>query len=350
MVDRHFLNIVMLVEIALLVLAVAVFFAHGLWLFLNHRRVMRLTETARQSLARLVTRGTINLEDIELLRQLRQDVQVTVFLETSRNLTGSGKERLRFVAHEISLIERARKLCESRLWTRRLRGARLLSRMDVADPIVVKLLSDENAAVRAQAAEWAAAQPSPPIIATMLTMLADPATQARFAVQDALLRMGSIVTEPLAAFLETHTGLPAESGLRVAGAIGSSRFLPAANRLSASENVGVRVAATNVLAAIGDVSSADRLAALLKDPDSGVRAAAARGLGRMQHWQSGSQLAECLRDSSWQVRREAGLALRAIGAPGALFLRRAIKGDDRFASDMAQQVLDLPEAAATAAG
>ncbi len=349
MVNQNLLDAVMLVEIALLVLAVAVFFTHGLWLFLNHRRVMRLTETARESLARLVTRGTINLEDIELLRQLRKDVQVTVFLETSRNLTGSGKERLRFVAHEVSLIERARKLCESRLWTRRLRGARLLSRMDVGDPIVVKLLSDQNAAVRAQAAEWAATQPSPSIIATMLAMLADPATQARFAVQDALLRMGTIVTEPLAAFLETHTGLPAESGLRVAGAIGSSTFLPAANRLSANEDVGVRIAATNVLGAIGDVSSADRLATLLKDPDEGVRAAAAHGLGRMQHWQSASQLAECLRDSSWQVRREAGLALRALGAPGALFLRRAIKGDDRFASDMAQQVLDLPEAAATAA-
>ena len=66
MVNQNLLNVVMFVEIALLVLAVAVFFGHGLWLFLNHRRVMRLTETARQSLARLVTRGTINVEDVEL--------------------------------------------------------------------------------------------------------------------------------------------------------------------------------------------------------------------------------------------------------------------------------------------
>jgi len=29
-----------------------------------------------------------------------------------------------------------------------------------------------------------------------------------------------------------------------------------------------------------------------------------------------------------------------------LFLRRALKSDDRFAADMAQQVLDLPTAAA----
>ena len=66
----------------------------------------------------------------------------------------------------------------------------------------------------------------------------------------------------------------------------------------------------------------------------------------MHYWQAGSLLAERLRDQRWRVRREAGLALRAIGAAGTLFLRKALKGDDRFAADMAQQVLDLPEAAA----
>ena len=65
----------------------------------------------------------------------------------------------------------------------------------------------------------------------------------------------------------------------------------------------------------------------------------------MHYWQAGTLLAERLRDERWRVRREAGLALRALGAPGTLFLRRALKGDDRFAADMAQQVLDLPEAA-----
>lgn len=346
MIDTGLLNRVMFVEIALLVLAVVIYFSHGLWLFLNQRRLRRSTESARESLARLVTRGTINVEDITLLRQLRHDVQENVFLEISRSLTGTGKERLRFVAQEVSLLTRARNLCENRAWTRRLRGARVLSRMDVTDPLVSKLLADPHPAVRAQAAEWAAAQPSLPIISTMLTMLADPATQARFAVQDALLRMGGIVAEPLAAFLETHSGLPAEAGLRVAEALAATGFRPAAIRLSASDDAGVRIAATNLLGAIGDAPSAERLTELLKDSDSRVRSAAARGLGRMQHWQAASQLAESLRDAAWHVRRDAGLALRSIGAPGALFLRRAIKGDDAFAADMAQLVLDLPEAAA----
>lgn len=346
MVNRSLLDIVTMVEIALLVFAVVVFFAHGLWLFVSQKRFLRDMTAARDSLTHLLTRGTINVEEIEALRRIPRDAQVAAFLEASRNLTGTGKERLRFVAREVALLDRARKLCESGRWTRRLRGARLLARMDVADPLVEKLLADPNPAVRAQAAEWAAAQPSPSVISIMLTMLADPATQARFAVQDALLRMGVTIADPLASFLETHSGLPAEAGLRVAEALAETRFLPAALRHSASEDVSVRCAAANLLGAIGGADSAARLTELLEDSDSLVRAAAAHGLGRMQHWPAASQLAGCLRDSAWRVRRDAGLALRALGAPGALFLRRALKGDDPFAADMSQQVLDLPAAAA----
>ena len=345
MISEYLLKSVMLIELGLLVLAVGVFFTHGLWLLLTQKRALRQMETGRDSLAKLLTRGTVSVEEIDVLRQLPRDVQVMAFLEISRNVSGAGKERLRFVAGEVSLIERARKLCESRNWTKRLRGARLLARMDVADPLVEKLLADPNPAVRAQTAEWAAAHPSPTVISAMLEMLADPATQARFAVQDALLRMGSIIAQPLAAFLETHTGPPAENGLRVAESLAETRFLPAALRLSASEETGVRIAATNLLGSIGDSASAGRLTDLLKDSDSHVRAAAAHGLGRMQYWQAASQLAETLRDSTWRVRRDSALALRAIGAPGVLFLRRALKGNDAFAADMAQQILDLPEAA-----
>lgn len=346
MVNRNLLDLVMIVEIALLVLAVGFFFAHGIWLFVTQRRFLRDMTSARDSLARLLTRGTIDIEEIDSLRQAPRDAQVAAFLEASRNLTGAGKERLRFVAGEVSLLDRARKLCGSRLWTRRLRGARVLARMDVADPLIEKLLADPNPAVRAQAAEWAATHPTLSVISIMLTMLADPATQARFAVQDVLLRMGATIADPLASFLETHSGLPAESGLRVAESLAEPGFLPAALRHSASEEVGVRTAAANLLGAIGGAEAAARLTELLQDPDSLVRAAAAHGLGRMQHWPGAAQLAECLRDPAWRVRRDAGLALRAIGAPGALFLRRALKGNDPFAADMSQQVLDLPAAAA----
>jgi len=346
MVSVGLLTVVILIELGLLAVAVVVFFAHGVWLSRSQRRLSRLTSAGRDSLARLVTRGAVNIKEMDALESLPQDIQVIAFLEISRNLSGDGKERLRFLSQRVGVVDRARALCVSRRWQGRLRGARILSQLDVADPLVQRLLADEHPAVRAQAAEWAASQPSVPVISAMLVLLADPATQARFAVQNALLRMGSVVAGPLRDFLETQTGRAAEAGLRVAESIAEPGFGPAALRLSRSEDVSIRVASAKLLGAIGDAPAAERLIALLRDDEAKVRAAAARALGRMQHWQAGSLLSDALRDRTWRVRREAGLALRAIGAAGALFLRRALKGDDRFAADMAQQVLDLPEAAA----
>jgi hypothetical protein len=346
MVNEGLLNIVMLVEVGLLAIAVVLFFTHGVWLFLTEKRQMRQSKIARDSLAQIVTRGTVHVEQIETLKTLPPDIQVVAFLEISRNLTGTGKERLRFAAQQIGVIDRARKLCTSRLWQRRLRGARILSQLDVADPLVQTLLADKHPAVRAQAAEWAASQPSVPVISSMLGLLADQATQARFAVQNALLRMGSIIAEPLGVFLESQSGRAAEAGLRVAESLAEPSFGSSALRLSRVEDIGIRVAAAKLLGAIADAAAAERLMEMMTDVEARARAAAAEALGRMQHWQAGSLLAAGLRDRTWRVRRESGLALRSIGAPGVLFLRRALKGDDRFAADMAQQVLDLPEAAA----
>jgi hypothetical protein len=43
------------------------------------------------------------------------------------------------------------------------------------------------------------------------------------------------------------------------------------------------------------------------------------------------------------VRSQSALALRRLGAPGELMLRRALDDADRFAADIARQVLDAPE-------
>ncbi|HJP61385.1 MAG TPA: HEAT repeat domain-containing protein [Gemmatimonadaceae bacterium] len=346
MVSEHLLDVIMLIEVGLLALAVGLFFLHGLWLHLTARRMKRLSKASHEALARLVNRGHVSVEDVEALKTLPADIQTITFLDVSRSLSGTGKERLRFVAQEVGVIDRARALCHHRWWTRRLRGARILSRLDVADPLVHTLLADPHPAVRAQAAEWAASQPSVEVISSMLELLADPATQARFAVQNALLRMGNVIAGPLAAFLESHSGRSAEAGLRVAESVAVPRFLESALRHSRADEPGVREAAAKLLGGIAGAEAGARLIEMLGDSESRVRAAAASALGRMHYWQAASLLAERMRDHRWRVRREAGLALRALGAAGTLFLRRALKGDDRFAADMAEQVLELPEAAA----
>jgi hypothetical protein len=345
-ISHHLLDIVMLAESGLIGLALGLYFLHGLWLLFNQRRRLAQTERARESMVRLVNSGVVDIGQIESLRKLPHSVQIKAFLEVARNVSGSGMERLRFVAQQVGVLDHARKLCESSRWTRRLRGARILSQMYVPDPLVLKLLVDRHPTLRAQAAEWAAAQPSVPVIAAMLRLLADPATQARFAVQTALLRMGSVAAGPLATFLERNSGLAAEAGLRVAESLAEPRFEHAALRLSRTDDIAIRTAAAKLLGAVGGADGAERLVELLGDQAFQVRAAAAQSLGRMRHWQAGSGLSERLADASWPVRRQAALALRAIGAPGILFLRRAVKGNDRFAADMAHQILDLPAAAA----
>ena len=346
MVNEHLLDVIMLTEVGLLALAVGLFFLHGLWLHFSARRVKRLSKASHEALARLVNRAHVSVEDLEALKLLPPDIQTITFLDVSRSLSGTGKERLRFVAQQVGVIDRARALCRHRWWTRRLRGARILSRLDVPDPLVQTLLADPHPAVRAQAAEWAAAQPSVEVISSMLELLADPATQARFAVQNALLRMGNVIAGPLAAFLENHSGASAEAGLRVAESVAVPGFLGPALRHSRADEPGVREAAAKLLGGIAGADSGARLMEMLSDSESKVRAGAASALGRMHYWQAASLLAERMRDHRWRVRREAGLALRALGAAGTLFLRRALKGEDRFAADMAEQVLDLPEAAA----
>ena len=345
MIPESVVNGIMVGEAVLLVVSLLLFFSHGVWLHFHQAREAAMVADARERLARLLSRSTVDPADVDALKDMPRPVQVAVFLEISPSVSGTRKDRLRFLAGEIGLLNRAKAFCHSRRWGRRLRGARILSRLDVADPVVERLLRDPHPAVRAQAAEWGAAQPTLPVVLELLNMLADPATLARFAVQNALFRVGSIAIDPLARFLGEHDGDPAEAGLRVAVALAGPRFLPAGIRFSTSNEPDLRVNAASLLAAIGDASGASRLVQMLSDPSSDVRAAAARGLGRMRYWQAASSLANGLCDSAWRVRRESGLALRAVGAPGVLLLRRAVKGDDAFAADMAQLVLDLPATA-----
>jgi HEAT repeat protein len=81
-----------------------------------------------------------------------------------------------------------------------------------------------------------------------------------------------------------------------------------------------------------------------------VRAEAAAALGRLGDWESAGALAERLRDPAWVVRSGAALALRALGSPGTLYLRRTLTDRDPFAADISRQVLELPAGAVPGEG
>jgi HEAT repeat protein len=346
-----------LVRVSWLILQVALaaglvlLFAHALAVIVVRRHRAPRVERGQRALYALlqpVAGARSPLADHERARlfghlaRLSGTEQEEVLAPIAQSLTPEACEPIRSIAAEIGLLDRAMAWCRSPRWSTRLRGARLCSALCSGESAMVHLLRDRHPAVRAQAADGAARHATPDVVARLLEMIDDPDAFSRFAVQDALLRLGNDVVEPLAMFLESRDGPAIEPAIRVASATPHPRFLAAAIRHSGSDRPAVRVRAMNLLGSIGGSEVARLLVEHLEDGSSDVRAAALRALGRIGHWPRAPEMADRMRDTSWDVRRAAGLALRDLGSPGILMLRRMTSDANSFAADMAMQVLDLP--------
>jgi hypothetical protein len=281
-------------------------------------------------------------EDAAWLADLPGATRLELLVDASSALAGANRNRITDLAHELGLIAWGEKRCRSRFWTRRLRGVRALSALGAGDEAVPPLLRDRRPEVRAQAIQWASDSGDPGIVTQLIELLGDEMRFPRFAVQNALLGIGAPAVAPLAQFLSRgERGL--ESALELAAAMPDPEFLVPAREASDHTSAAVRVHCAKILGALGGPESVDRLGEMLTDENEDVRAAAADGLGSLEHWPAGTQLALALRDPAWNVRRAAGLALRSLGSPGLVLLRRCTSDPDRFAADMAHQVLDLPD-------
>ena len=347
MIDASLLNWVLVGEGGIVVAAFVFYLLHGVWLRRRSLGDHAMRTAGRASLARLLApHGAVSARDVESLRALPIRIQIPLFNELSKNVAGAQKSTLRELARSLGLVARAKRECTSRRWPRRLRGARFLAQLGEPDPLVLSLLRDRHPAVRAQAAEWAGSDPTPEVVTAMLELLADPATLSRFAVQDALLRMAEPMMVPLAEYLVVREGPAALAGLRVAAATGDRRFHEIALHFShdtATDGEGAASSA-ELLSAIGGAEAASRLLAMTAFEAERAQLAAIRGLGRMRHWPAATRLAAMLEHPRWKVRHAAALALRTIGAPGVLLLRRARTGESVAAAEIARLVLDLPDA------
>jgi len=341
-VSTHLVLIVLAVEALALALALALLAGHGGWLAARERRLAPRRSTARQGIvAALVERPHDELPTA-LLQRLPSTERLQVLGDVGPSVAGAQRVALCDLAYRAGVLDRAGRLCGSRRWKRRLRGARIYTLLGGGENAVPRLFDDRYATVRAEAAAWGAEHPEGETVARLLAMLGDEATLCRFTVKDSLLRLGPAVVEPLARYLATASGARAAAGLQVAAALRDPRLLDAAVRLSRDELAVTRRYATDLLGALGGPRALALLRAGLQDPAAEVRAAAARALGDGRHWTAAGDLVAALRDRSWEVRRAAGLALHGLGATGELLLRRMVTDEDRYASDMARLMLDLP--------
>ncbi|GER23317.1 hypothetical protein NCCP1664_18130 [Zafaria cholistanensis] len=327
---------VLLAEIGILGAGLGFIFGHAA---LRQVRAARLRPDMRVSMD-ILARVLAGSPDPPPLPRLPLDKAIEAVAAATRSVDDAGRARLAQLPAYVALTERSVRWCTSPRWPRRLKGVRLLVILGAGHTTVPLLLEDPRPEVRSAAAVWAVNHPSPQVTTRLVQMLGDEALACRLTAQDALIRMGRHAVPAIIGHLSEAVPAALATALLVASRVRDSALAGPALEHRNHSDPAVRAAVAQVLASGGGTDGVEGLEGFLADPAAAVRTAAAAGLGALGHWPSSPLLADRLGDPAWEVRRAAGLALDRLGGPGQLYLQRALHSPDRFARDMAQQVLD----------
>jgi hypothetical protein len=312
------------------------------WLRWETFRWERKIHEARAALILALETGLASGDELAVVHTLPRRIQITLFVNLAEQFSGTQLNALTNIARRFHIVQHGEKLCRSRRWPRRIRGIRLLTALGEGDDIIPSLFHDPSPIVRSEVVHWGADHPCAAIIDHVLRTLTDADGFCRFAAHNALHRMGAAAVEPLERYLASQTGTALERGLAVAASLGHEAFADLAGKLAAHNSPTIRKLALDTLARAGDLQSAPLVIDRLNDPASPVRQSALRTLGHLRCWQAAPAMGRLLGDPVWTVRQEAGTALRSLGAPGILVLRRELSHSDRFVADMARHMLGLP--------
>lgn len=336
----------MLVGSALTLLAV-----FGFYLILGS-----LLDLARWRSRRLTARATTLLGSalydqhsdvgatIEVLHQIPTRVLLSVALRLSLDLDNQVHTRLVNIVATTGLTRRIRRLSRSRRWRRRQRAARLAHLLETKSDVRTRLLCDKHPRVRVSAIETLAAEHTLEHVELLLSMLDDDDFAVEYVAEEALLRGDGRIIENLIEHLDNARGKGALHTLEVAATFRDPRLFDAIHQFSNSDDPRARRLVAHGLSAGSVTRGLPVLMRLLEDGDPRVRIAALEGVARLRVEELSARVGSLLADQSWEVRRHSGLALEGLGAAGVVVLRTALDSPDRFARDMARQVLDSLEA------
>ncbi len=259
------------------------------------------------------------------------------------DLDGQAQQRVRRLVRTTGLEQFIRRRCDARRWRIRIQAAQLHHLVDHPDFDRRRLLEDRHPMVRARAAEALTPAQAAAQLDVLLPMLSAPDTVVRLAAQSAVLAAGPAAVPRLVKRLRSTIDDPL-SLLEVVANLSDPRLLEALAPHVSSPDPRARMLIAQALGNDAGVGGVDVLHELLHDPDETVRATAIDALARLDALASANRIAHLLGDPSFLVRRTAGAALDRLGATGRLALRRSLESEDRFARDMARQVLDSASA------
>jgi hypothetical protein len=304
------------------------------------KRQQPLQARAAEALAAWLAGG--KEEPAAALRALPRSQQAEILMSLGSKLDGEAVSRLQQLAAQLGVTGYAQRSLASGRWWARLRAARYFSSLRVVPEGLHRLLQDANSLVRAEAVTIACASRQPEHVEQAALQLFDPPSLARFACQVNLPRAGAVAGQELAKLLANPPGDPLLA-LRVAGALREPAMTPGALACSHHEQPATRAAAAELLGQLGGPEAIARLQQMLsQDAAPEVQAAAAQALGTLNHWEVCGPLASMLQSPAWQVRYAAACALRKLGPPGELFLRKYADGEAEPSKTMAQFALQAP--------
>ncbi len=277
---------------------------------------------------------------LEEMRSIPSQVLFSIAMHVPLHFDDQLSHRLLEVVGNTTARRKVYRLSKSRFWPRRVRAARMLQILPEPENTTRKLLQDSNAAVRAATIESFDTDQIAFFAAELFEALDDKHQSVRFVAQQALLRGDGRLVEPVREHLPNLPSHLIAPGLEVAANLGDPRLLKVIKPHATSEDPQVR----RLVAAATPFGIPEKylgfFVGLLADEDAIVRVSAIEAVARTQaQWMAG-RVGAALRDRSYEVRRAAGNCLAQLGAIGLLVLREALTGDDPFAHDMAQQVID----------
>ena len=314
------------------------------------RRKARLREArmapARATLARHLEDRVLNDAEMANLRRLSTPDVIRLFFAVAPSVGMAEREWLRQVAVSLGLIAKARARVATGEWWNRLSGARFLALVGSEPDVMERLSRDEHPDVRAASATFLAQYPTPTAIETLIGLLDDGSAIPRFAAKDALMRLGAIASPTIAARIADVNDPHARVLLEIACAAPSHEYLAAATVRLRDDSAEIRSLVARLFRGMGGAFASGQLTGMLGDVDELVRESAVEALGFLNHWPSAATVAGRLNDPSSRVRLAAALALDRFGAPGELFLRRALTRGSDVAVIAARRILDDPARAA----
>lgn len=265
---------------------------------------------------------------------------IGILLDLAPSVSGTSRSVLVSLGEAVGVVQSARRGVYRRKWATRLYSARVLTAFGIESEAMTALLRDPSPEVRAQAAAWVVVTPTPEAIALLISLLGDVDGLCRFAARDALIRIGLPCTDTLISALDVSDAQITDQILEIATAMGDSRFLPAATQRTTELSATTRALAATVLARTGDPGAGPALVAMLGDPSDAVVLAAAAGIGALSYWPAAAAVEPLLSSPSWELRKQAGLTLLSLGAPGTILLWANAPGEGEEA-EMAIQALQL---------